>query len=559
MFKKLLTHPIFWIFLLALVLRLYNLSEVPYGFHADEARVGWNAYSILKTGADDWGNKFTLHYNTFGDFRPTGYFYLTIPSLLIFGVNEFAVRFPGALAGSLTVVSLYFLLSKLSPKNPNSNVQGPISPAILGALLLSLSPWHISLSRATSEGVVAIFLALTGLIFLLRLLNSSKNPLLPFVLALLFLLSSYFFYHSARLLVPLLVAATTLYILWPQLKNHKPALFVCVILFAATFLFSLNPAARGRFNQVGIFTDLDVKYELDKMPFDEGPNKVFIARLFHNKPSVYARRFINEYTQYISSKFFLVPKEAKPGRYQTVGMGILTYVEFGLLILGLVAIAQKKPFTTPLVLLLLLLSPLPGALTTEDAPNLHRSAFMIPFLASVEAFGLYGVFKIKKKKKLITSFVIIALTLNFIFFWHQYFTHNKVGNTLSRNIGAKELGIRLSQLAPEYSSVLVTNIPDSPYPWVAFFGKLDPKTFNEMASIRDKGVWSYNNLTFTSTRCPSRDAFNTQTPLPGKILVVDAEACETEAGKYNYGEAVKIKEQIKRPDDTVVYTIWARE
>ena len=110
--KKLLKQPLFWIFLLALVLRIYKLGTFPYGFHLDEVKVGWNALSILKTGKDDRGNRFALYYNSFGDFRPTGIFYITIPSLAVFGRNEFAVRFPSAFLGALTIFPLFFFAKR---------------------------------------------------------------------------------------------------------------------------------------------------------------------------------------------------------------------------------------------------------------------------------------------------------------------------------------------------------------------------------------------------------------------------------------------------------------
>lgn len=555
--------PLITIFLLALLLRVYKLSELPSGFHADEVRVGWNAYSILKTGADDWGHKFPLYYNTFGDFRPTGYFYLTIPSILIFGLNEFAVRFPGALFGSLTVLVLYALTKELSGKK---------SLALLSALLLSLNPWHLSLSRATSEGVVAIFFALTGLWLLIRELKATKPRALLLLPALLLLLSSYFLYHSARLLVPLF-AFTTIFYYWKfnsprlpfrvtvpteALRIRFPLLVAC-LLSLITILFTLDPAARSRLNQVSIFNDLDVRYELDKMPFEEGPGHVFEARLFHNKPVVYTRHFINQYTQYISAKFFLVPKEAKPARYMTVGMGILTYTEFFLLLAGLVALAQQhKKYTSKLVLILLLISPLPAAITTEDAPNLHRAAFMIPFLAVIEAYGFYFLVSVKTYGKKLKFLIPLLLILNSIFFLHMYFVHNRVDQPYSRNVGAKELGVTLNLLQSQYDKVLLTDIPDSPFPWIAYFGKFDPQAFNAEAQKRDKGVWGFGKYQFLTARCPSQDAFRNDN-LPQKILVVDAEACETVAEARSFGPNVKIKEQIKRPDGTVVYTLWSRE
>ena len=173
-----------FIFLLALFLRVYRLPTFPFGFHADEVRVGWNAYSILKTGADDRGNILALYYNTFGDYRPTGIFYLTIPSILIFGVNEFAVRFPSALLGALTIFPLFFFVKEISKDK---------KLALIAGLLLALNPWHISTSRATSEVVISMFFALSGLYFFFKGLTEKDKKSIIISFSLLFL--SYLFYH----------------------------------------------------------------------------------------------------------------------------------------------------------------------------------------------------------------------------------------------------------------------------------------------------------------------------------------------------------------------------
>jgi 4-amino-4-deoxy-L-arabinose transferase-like glycosyltransferase len=148
---KLLKNPLTYIFILALLLRLYKLGIFPYGFHIDEVKVGWNALSILKTGMDDQLKNFPLYYNSFGDYRPTGIFYLTIPSLIIFGNNIFAVRFASALFGALTIYAIYYLALALS-KNKKL--------AIISSLLIAISTWHIEVSRATSEVAISTFFAL---------------------------------------------------------------------------------------------------------------------------------------------------------------------------------------------------------------------------------------------------------------------------------------------------------------------------------------------------------------------------------------------------------------
>lgn len=146
------------IFLIALVLRLYNLNQIPPGIHGDEASVGYNAYSILKTGKDQNGNFLPLSIDQFGDFRPAGYHYLDIPFVALMGLNEISVRLPGAIFGALTVVVFYFFLKELF-----SNKVG-----VIGSFLLAVNPWHINISRATSESIVSLFFIILGFYLFLK-------------------------------------------------------------------------------------------------------------------------------------------------------------------------------------------------------------------------------------------------------------------------------------------------------------------------------------------------------------------------------------------------------
>ncbi|MGD0523282.1 MAG: phospholipid carrier-dependent glycosyltransferase, partial [Candidatus Microgenomates bacterium] len=313
------------VFLLAFVLRVYKLGTFPVGFQNDEVKVGWNALSILKTGKDDRGNRFALYYNSFGDYRPTGIFYIDIPSIALLGRNVFAVRFPSALLGALSVISLFLIVLQISKKK---------NLALIAALLLAISPWHISTSRATSEVVISLFFTLCGLYLFLKYFSNRSIRYL--ISSIILLAISYFFYPAPRILIPLFTGAIIIY----YCKWTRTVLVSWGGLVLLAGILTLNPQSRGRFTQVSIFNDLNVQYELTRMPFEEGPGKVFIARLFHNKPIVYARYFVNEYANYFSADFFLNPDVAKPARYATVGVGILTYVELGLLILGLISIAQ---------------------------------------------------------------------------------------------------------------------------------------------------------------------------------------------------------------------------
>src|SRR3989338_3367158 len=93
------------IIVIATFLRLYKVDQIPPSLYWDEASLGYNAYAILTTGYDEHGEQFPLaRFIAFGDYKPPGYIYATVPGLAVFGVNEFAIRFPSAVSGILMVL-----------------------------------------------------------------------------------------------------------------------------------------------------------------------------------------------------------------------------------------------------------------------------------------------------------------------------------------------------------------------------------------------------------------------------------------------------------------------
>ena len=101
------------IILLGFLLRVYKLDIRPLGFTWDEAALGYNAYSLLLTGRDEHKQFFPVVFKSFGDYKPGLYVYLTVPSIKLFGLNEFATRLPSAIFGSLLIVMIYLLTLRL--------------------------------------------------------------------------------------------------------------------------------------------------------------------------------------------------------------------------------------------------------------------------------------------------------------------------------------------------------------------------------------------------------------------------------------------------------------
>src|SRR3990167_2080459 len=101
------------IIIIAAILRLWNLGGNPPHLTPDEAALGYNAYSILKTGKDEYGQILPVIFKSFGDYKPGLYVYLTVPFVAIFGLTEFAVRLPSALFCILSVFLIFRICLKI--------------------------------------------------------------------------------------------------------------------------------------------------------------------------------------------------------------------------------------------------------------------------------------------------------------------------------------------------------------------------------------------------------------------------------------------------------------
>src|SRR3989344_384164 len=141
------------VILLAAVLRFYQLGQNPPSLDWDETAHGYNAYSVLKTGRDEYGYKFPLYFRSFDDYKPPLYTYLVVPSVAIFGLTDFAVRFPSAFIGVLAVLATYLMVYELFKSK---------KIALLSAFFLCISPWHLQFSRVAFETNSAIFFSVFG-------------------------------------------------------------------------------------------------------------------------------------------------------------------------------------------------------------------------------------------------------------------------------------------------------------------------------------------------------------------------------------------------------------
>ncbi len=464
------------IFILSLALRLFSLNTVPFGLHTDELFAGYVGKYLLLHGQDIYGNVLPLYINKFGDFRPVGIFLLSGLSVTLFGANEFAIRLPTALIGALSIFPLFLVTKQLF----NNEKIGLVS-----ALVLGLLPWHIILSRTTSEAVIGIFIILCALYFMLLFTKSGKIKFI--FIAIILGLTTYLFYHSFRIILPLLFLPLFLMVEGKKLKQI--ALISFTIIAGITFLAISTKEGSGRLNQVVFYKNTIPLNTIEFLNNGEGNNNVLLARIFHNKPIIYGRYFINQYLSYFSPDF-LFNNKGLPTRYALPEQGALYYIFAPLLVLALIFFHKypNKNKNAWIVFYLLAISILPAAVTYEDTPNLSRSAVMIIPLAILAAFGLVAAYENIKnnnfRKIFITLFSVI-LIIETIYFWHMYIVHEKTYFPFYRNETNRALINYVKENKDKYQEIYMPSTDDLPVYFLFYtnnFNKLDKSTIHQMES-----------------------------------------------------------------------------
>ena len=230
------------IFSVGFILRFWQLGVNPASLDWDEASLGYNAYSLLKTAKDEYGTLLPLSIRSFGDYKPPLYTYLTTIPVALFGLNEFSVRFISALFGFLTVIVSYFLVKELFPHESSVFY-------FLFSLFFSLSPWHIQFSRIAFEANLALFFFVCGIWLFLKGINIGKFLILSFIS---FGLSAYA-YHSPRLIVPILLLG--LFVLYRKELRKQLRWIVCAIILLFIIIFPIIKefsSTKARFGSVTV-------------------------------------------------------------------------------------------------------------------------------------------------------------------------------------------------------------------------------------------------------------------------------------------------------------------
>jgi len=505
--KKFLNWKLFLllIVILAAFLRFYQLGSIPSGFHSDEASFGYNAYSILLTGKDEHSSPSPLIFKSFGD-PGAVYSYLTIPSIAIFGLTEFAVRLPTAILGFIFVLLSYLIVF---------NLTGNKKLSLLTTFLVAVNPLSIFLSRVQSDPLVSVFFVLLG--FYCFLLWKDKDRVYLLLFSAFFWITSIFTYASPRALLPVLFLSI-LFFYFKKFTFGQRRAFILILLIVTIINLLVIIGASQRFKQLSIFNAPIVMLTMEENIREDQGGNVIVTRAFHNKIVNHFLVVSKNYFDYFSYDFLFL-KGGQPEREKIPDMGILYIIELPFLLYGIYLSLKNKERWGKLTLFLVLVFPLAISFAVDESPNVHRYYINILFLELLIAFGFLGFFNNLKKHLILYKPIIVLLILfsvfNFSYFIHQLFVHQPLHQPWYRGYAYKELVSELSKIDKNYKKIIFTKEYGSPYIYVLFFKKYDPKKYQKTGSLGDLDNKGFDNYVFVPEKCPLISKVDKQ----GNILV----------------------------------------
>ena len=130
------------ILILSFCLRVYKLDSSPASINWDEASLGYSAYSIMKTGKDEYGKYLPMSLRSFSDFKPALYAYFDIPFVYFGGLNQTTTRLVSVVAGTVSLLGVWWLLGIYVHD---------LRIRLVCLLLLSMEPWRLHYSRVALE------------------------------------------------------------------------------------------------------------------------------------------------------------------------------------------------------------------------------------------------------------------------------------------------------------------------------------------------------------------------------------------------------------------------
>jgi 4-amino-4-deoxy-L-arabinose transferase-like glycosyltransferase len=468
-----------FVLLVSFLIRVWGIGSVPSGLTPDEGALGYNAYSILKTGRDEYGELMPIIFTSFGDYKPGLYVYADVPFVALFGLNEFAVRLPSVLSGVFIVFMIYKLGIRFSDKRI----------ALFAALVGSINPWLIYFSRGAWEANLSLAITLAAVYFFLQSFEKPKYLILSAFLFSLTLLT----YQGAKFstLIVLAVLGLTFF------AEIKKAFFKERRIFSLAFIMGIFVSLpiilsffRGQTARLEVFSlfsyprpEKELSLFLSESEINKNSPEYFI---FHSETLNFKRAILGRWFNALSPDFLFFKGDYENPIHSAPYQGMFLLADIILIPLGMFfALRSGRNKFIFFIFLWLLLAPLPAAMSRDRVSAVRSLSLSIPliYLAAYGASGIFETLKNIKFKYLVLAGALPLYFFSFVYFIDAYFVHLPTHNAATWRYGFREMSLEVDGLKNNYEEIVVEQSFNQPYIYYLFYTSFDPASYQKNAKL----------------------------------------------------------------------------
>lgn len=459
------------ILLLAAFFRLYLLNQVPPSPSLDEVSIGWNAFSILETGRDEYGTRWPVLLRAYDDWRPALYVYLVIPFVNLLGLSVTSVRLPSALLSLITVLFTYLLVLEFLGKK---------KVALIASFLLAISPWHIYLSRLGHEVNAGLAFSLLAIYFFWK---GVKGKGLAFLIAsAIFWSLSFYTYQSQKIFGPLLLLSLGLIFrkqLWQMKKAVVVAGLIGLFLLIPIIRVSLTPEALIRFQGTSIFVN---QPELNQRAAERMARNYqqgnYLGLIFDNRRVAMGLTVLEAYFSHFNPSWLFFNSGAEDHKIPSLGLFYLW--ELPLILIGAYQLVTGR-FSRQIKLLFfswLFIAPVAASIATE-APHAMRAFSVIPIPQILAALGAVALIKRIRLRSWRAALIIILVIFSLAFMSHNYFVNFPHEQSDSFQYPLAQTIKHVLSSKDQYRKITITNQDHGyqSYMFLLFFSRYNPLVY----------------------------------------------------------------------------------
>lgn len=461
--------------LLAFLLRFNQVTSIPPSLNWDEVSIAYNAYSVMRTGHDEWNQFLPIHFKAFGEYKLPAQIYFSIPGIWLFGLNEFGVRVTPVFYGTLTVWLLFLLARRMTEND---------AIALTSAFFLAISPWHIQLTRASFESSFSVFWVVLGMWLVLKAIHQKNKWWIWYLVigGLAFSVSIYT-YNSARVFVPLFL----LYLAWyfrEWIVGHKKGVLTAAIIFLITMIplvqFITRTGGNSRYKLVSVTDDPGL---IPRIEFNRNHSSLspFLSNLINNRYTYVSYYVLGNYLAHFNPDFLFI-SGAPHKQHHVQNVGEMYLFQLPLVLYGIWVMQRRKIKYRGILVAWILLAFIPVSITNDSIPHALRTLLAVIPYQIISAIGAYyGFLQIKAKdRKWVPALsglaIIVVLVSISLYLYNYYFIYPK---KYSRDwqYGYKQAVEYIKAHQDQYDQVVFSRTYGEPHIFMLFFLNYDPAKF----------------------------------------------------------------------------------